>query len=220
MRKPYIKLYKEVDGFKVYIVDGTQVRKSNKEFTDYGQHYDYPNMIPPDELWLDKGHGHQEYKHCIFNMITQNNFVQQGATYEEANRMATRKGLRYTEVSIVIKKKLLTNVDGVGIWLVDGKAVRDRYDVDFGQGGHDLICVWIPTHEIWIDENVPFDERDKVIEGQLSERGKMSSGMKYIPTYREAPIEDNGRKKRGFRRFHLPRPKRPRIRGIRGRRRR
>jgi len=212
------KLYKEIDGFKVYIVDGTQVRKSNKDFTDYGQHYDYPNMIPPDELWLDKGHGHQEYKHYISNMIMENNLIQQGATYEEADRMAARKGLQGREVSIVINKKLLTNVDGVGIWLVDGKAVRDRYDVDFGQGGHDLTCAWIPTHEIWIDENVSFDERDKVIEGQVSERGKMSGGMKYIPTYREAPIEEG--RKRGFRRFHLPRLKRPRIRGIRGRRRR
>jgi len=221
MRKPYVKLYKEVDGFKAYVVDGVQVRKSNKSFTNFAQHYDFPNMIPPDELWMDKGHGHQEYKYFIANMMAQDELMQQGATYEEANKSADIKErkLRGREVSFGINKKLLTDADGIGVWLVDGEVVRDKFDVDFGQGGHDLRYSWIPAHEVWIDESVPFDERDKVIERELSERGKISGKMKFIPAYRETSIEESGRKKRRFTKFHLPKLKRPGIRGMKGKRR-
>ena len=216
------KLYKEIDSFKAYIVDGVQVRKTNKSFTDFAQHYDFPEMIPVEELWMDKGHGHQEYKYYIANMMAQDNLMQQGATYEEADRRGDKREreLRGKEVGIGINKRLLTDVDGVGVWLVDTKAVHASFDVDFPHGGHDLRYSWIPSREIWIDDGISVDERDKVIEHELSDRGKMSSGMKYIPTYRESPIEGNGRKKRGLRRFHLPRPKKPGLRRMKERRKR
>ena len=55
MKKPYIKKYGKVSGFKIYLVDGKYIRSNmDEEFTNCGQHYQF-KFIPKDELGKKRG---------------------------------------------------------------------------------------------------------------------------------------------------------------------
>ncbi len=42
----------------------------------------------------------------------------------------------------------------VKVWIVDGEAVRDLFFIDFTEGGYDKVYPFIPSGEIWIDDDV------------------------------------------------------------------
>jgi hypothetical protein len=46
-------------------------------------------------------------------------------------------------------------VGELAVWRVDGHWVRDRVDVEFTNGAHDLIAPYVPRGEIWIDREAP-----------------------------------------------------------------
>jgi hypothetical protein len=55
-------------------------------------------------------------------------------------------------------KKFVRNQDGLKVYAVDGKWIRDNLSVIFGHGGHMYVHEFIPEDEIWIvthhwDEN-------------------------------------------------------------------
>ena len=90
-------------------------------------------------------------------------------------------------------RKLATR-EGLDIWLVNGKWVRDNIDVDFTEGGHALRYDYIPYGEIWID-NANIDEADYIIEHEIYERGRMAADVKYSQAHDEANVVERRARK-------------------------
>jgi hypothetical protein len=80
-------------------------------------------------------------------------------------------------------RKLLTRVDGLSVWRVDGHWVRDRIDVDFTNGTHDLVSSFVPAQEIWLDREAAgpgADEWRLWMLFQLAHRRRMVEGATYL----------------------------------------
>jgi hypothetical protein len=59
------------------------------------------------------------------------------------------------------------------VFVVDGQFVREHYDIDFTEGGHDLVYDFIPKGEVWLDLDVNVRELPYVLLHELTERGIM-----------------------------------------------
>lgn len=190
MKNPYLELYKKENGFRVYIVDGAYIRKNlNDQFTNFGQHYRFPKMIPTKEIWIDKDYGNpNEYKYFIAHSIKEWELMRKGKDYDTAIAEADEleHGLRNKDEDNQYKIKQLDEIDGLSIWLVDGKKIRDDCFIDFTEGGHDLVYDWIPENEVWIDNSVSAKERAYIIAHEVKERQKMEKGEKYKQAHNEA----------------------------------
>lgn len=91
-----------------------------------------------------------------------------------------RKFLKY-------RKKKLTTLHGLTVWLVDGDALRSGLkagDVDFTMGGHGYRYLYIPRYEIWIDEvHKGTPDVWPVIWHEYIERILMRNGMPYAQAH-------------------------------------
>lgn len=182
MKKPYIKLYSKQDGFSIYLVDGSYIRKNiNTQFTNFGQHYRFPKMIPKYEIWLDKDYGENEYRYYIAHAIKEWELMNSGKSYRTALTIADKleKRMREDEEKESCKLEKLEDIDDVQVWLVNGKAVRDKYDIDFTEGGHDKVYDWVPENEIWISDEISAKERPYILAHEYKERCSMLQGDDY-----------------------------------------
>lgn len=73
--------------------------------------------------------------------------------------------------------KNLGEHDGLTVWLVDGEAVRKEIDENFVQYDHHAWLHFIPTNEIWIDQESVEEERKYFIEHVQREREYLKKGM-------------------------------------------
>ncbi len=89
-----------------------------------------------------------------------------------------------------IYKRLIGRRNGVAIWLVDGKLIRDRINVDFTFGGHHYVYPFIPRNEVWIDASVNKNEIWVTILHELTERALMQTGASYQAAHRKANIAE------------------------------
>ncbi len=80
------------------------------------------------------------------------------------------------KVHVRLLKKLETPV---GVWIVNGRLVRSVFDQDFTEGGHEHVYEFVPTNEVWIDDQITDPERPLVILHELHERNLMEKGMDY-----------------------------------------
>ena len=71
--------------------------------------------------------------------------------------------------------------DGTKIFIVDGPHVREKYFVDYVEGGHGYVYKFIPKGEIWIE-----DMENKFDQGMnlLHEIYELTL-MKYVPAKKE-----------------------------------
>lgn len=205
MKKPYIKKFSEVSGFKVWIVNGKYIRDNiNKEFTNYGQHYRF-NFIPRDEFWIDKEENPGEEEYFIESMLVMNRLMSKGMSHKEAVKIANKiekrersksklmkKELKIKKSKGEIKKTVYKNIirkysnKKIKIWIVNGELVRDLFFVDFTEGGHDKVYNFIPENEIWIDDDLDLPERRFVILHELHERNLMCKGRNYDSAHRDS----------------------------------
>jgi hypothetical protein len=65
----------------------------------------------------------------------------------------------------------------VSVWLVNGELVRDKYFVDFNQGGHHFVYHFIPKYEIWIDDTSDPKELKFILLHELYERNLMIKAL-------------------------------------------
>ena len=86
----------------------------------------------------------------------------------------------------MIYRRFLGRRNGVSIWLVDGFAVRNYFDVDFSQGGHDLVKKYIPAGEVWIEKEISPEERKFIVLHEMKERGLMEKGFSYSKAHTQA----------------------------------
>jgi hypothetical protein len=204
--KPYLTLLERVDGFAVWIVSGEYVRENlDEEFTNFGQHYRFP-FIPRGEFWLDRENVPGEKGFFVDHLLVEYQLMALGMDYphaldkgdavEQAERAETRldregQELRRTHqderlLRMVHKELLAEWSTDVKVWVVDGELVRDLYDIDFTEGGHDKVYRFIPDREVWIDDDVMPGERPFILLHEMHERRLMSRGWSYKKAHADA----------------------------------
>lgn len=78
------------------------------------------------------------------------------------------------------KKQIIGKIGNISICLVDGDKVKQLYDMNFVEGGHDLIYNFIPSKEIWIDFNLDKHDYKYIILHEFVERELMiTMGIAY-----------------------------------------
>ena len=86
-----------------------------------------------------------------------------------------------------VRLEKLDTVGDVEVWLADGRLVREKYFIDFTQGGNHERYNWIPDNEIWIDDDMSLDERSFIIVHEFLERYLMREGnMSYDEAHKHA----------------------------------
>jgi hypothetical protein len=200
MKSPYLRVIAEIGNFKVFEVDGSTIRKNtDKDFTNFGQHYRF-KFIPEDEFWIDEGASPEERRFFIDHMLTENSLMAEGKSYkvalEAADAVESRERKRYTRAKTCkakpskeykVEVKELKKIGDIEVWLVNGERVRNWYDIDFTEGGHDLVYTYIPSpNRVWIDNAMAEKEREPTIIHETTERALMAKGMSYDKAHQKA----------------------------------
>ena len=204
MKKPYLKKHSVVSKVTVWIVDGEYIRNYfNEEFTNFGQHYRFP-FIPKYEFWIDREYSDDETRFYIDHLLAENRLMAEGKKFcraldladkiEKRERSKSRlilkklkRKIHSPEIINRIHKRLLTQYSSnVKVWVVDGELVRDLFFIDFTEGGHYRVYHFIPSKEIWIDDDLSPKERKFVILHELHELNQMAKGGEYSSAHRSA----------------------------------
>ncbi len=185
----------------IWRVDGSYIRTNmDEEFSDYGHHYTF-DFIPKGEFWIDQNTP-EETDFFIRHMLTEYRLMQKGVSQDEAleqadaveaemrkkagdvDRVRGENGLPDPEkVHVRLLKKLETPVS---VWIVNGRLVRSVFDQDFTEGGHEHVYEYVPTNEVWIDDQITDPERPFVILHELHERNLMEKGMDYDAAHEDS----------------------------------
>lgn len=202
-KHPYIQILTEHQPFTVWQVDGAWVRSNmNGQFTNFGQHFRFP-FIPKFEFWIDAEASPSETRFFIDHLLIEWHLMNKGKKYAKAITKADRKeraersksvrgkvigALHYKEKIKKIHKRLLKSYssDDVKVWVARGELVRDAFFIDFTEGGHDYVYDFVPSGEVWIDDDISRSERKFIILHELHERALMSQGKKYPEAHASA----------------------------------
>jgi hypothetical protein len=188
---------------KVWVVDGEYIRTYiDEEFTNFGQHYRFP-FIPETEFWLDKESSNDESSYYIEHLKIEWSLMRNGKSYAEAiveadqvEKNIRRKDGDIKQVIDPIRKivdpklfriKLIKTLEsGVKVWVVNGRLVRSVLHIDFTQGGHEYVYEYIPPMDVWIDNDLNWQERGFVILHEIHERNLMEQGVPYSKAHAES----------------------------------
>jgi len=201
---PYLKQIASVGSIGVWLMDGAIIRRDHDiDFTNFGQAPWYD--LPPDEMWIDDVNGlvPNEWVFYLENMIAQRQALQDGQSKEEARQTGNRieLELRWQQgghavhkplpadylQSVVQLKQLGQDPNGVPVWLVSGRDVRDLSGyVDWVEGGNDMRYRFQPKPSIWVDDQTCQKEWPFFIRHESHERDKMAHGMAYGPAHKDA----------------------------------
>jgi Zn-dependent metalloprotease len=81
------QLWLDIGAVKVYLVDGSQVRIVDLEFTEGGHHYRY-NFIPDGEIWIEKMKNANEQPFTLLHELTEYLNMMKGQDYDSAHNSA------------------------------------------------------------------------------------------------------------------------------------
>jgi hypothetical protein len=91
---------------------------------------------------------------------------------------------------------LLARVDGLEVWRVEGRRVRDEVDVEFTNGAHFFIRRYVPPNEIWLDREAPGSgEWVFWATHQIVERRLMAGGVPYLGALRRANLAERAERR-------------------------
>ncbi|PIV10193.1 MAG: hypothetical protein COS49_01900 [Candidatus Portnoybacteria bacterium CG03_land_8_20_14_0_80_41_10] len=198
----YLKKIGQRGKIAIWLVDGSKIRCDlDKEFTNFGQHFRFP-FIPKYEFWLDKEAMPNERRFFIDHLLVEWQSMREGSSYIEAFDAAGEKERSERFKAGDLKKvcgkdnrpdikkmryRLLYKTDGgILIWLVYGRLVRSAFNIDFTQGGHDLVYDFVPRNNVWLDNDVLIKERPYIMLHELYERSLMKRGFDYPKAHRRA----------------------------------
>ncbi len=198
----YLKKIGKRGKIKIWLVDGSKIRRDlDKEFTNFGQHFSFP-FIPKYEFWIDKEAVSNERRFFIDHLLVEWKFMKDGYSYSMALKLADEKELSERKKAGDFKKvmdangilsinkvhcRLLKTIDNkISIWLIRGRLVRSVFDINFTEGGHDLVYNYIPKNEVWLDNDILAKERVYIILHELYERSLMEQGFTYLAAHRKA----------------------------------
>ena len=206
MDKPYIKKFKEVAGFTVWIVDGFYIRRNTEiNFNNFGQHYRFP-FIPKDELWMDVQTTGGEEELFIEHMLLENKLMAEGKSFNDADdeagemevearlqdpkvfKLKSQFGENPEAVYKKIRRKLLPKYsnDTIKTYLADSGLIRGIFHNDWVAGGHDKVYDFVPPNEVWIDDDSTEEERPYITLHELHERHLMARGYPYLTAHGSA----------------------------------
>ena len=84
-------------------------------------------------------------------------------------------------------KELIKTLDnGIEVWRVDGKLVRDILDIEWTEGGHNYVYFFVPKQEVWIDDKTDAADMPYVLLHELHERNLMKKGMSYARAHADS----------------------------------
>lgn len=186
----------------IWLVDGNKIRRDlDIEFTNFGEHFEF-SFIPEYEFWIDKEAVPNERRFFIEHLLTEWRLIKNGLPYAEAAEIANKKECSERKKAGDLKKitdkkgrllvdkvrcRLLKNInDKISVLLVSGRLVRSIFDINFTEGGHDLVYGYIPKKEVWLDNDLTEKERPYVILHELYERSLMEKGISYDDAHRKA----------------------------------
>lgn len=206
--KPYIKELLTIKNITVWQVDGNYVRnKISVDFTNSGHHFTF-SKIPKTEIWIDKDFSkHNNVSVCsqpkkcvtmteeeellIMQSMIERKLMKQKVPYNEALAYSARMAknhrkllndvpLNKTYDHVYVKKLKKFCINGVKVWLVNGRLVRDNFYIHFTEGGHHYVYKFVPPNEIWIDDCLNPKEYGYVLFHEAIERNLMKyNDMKY-----------------------------------------
>lgn len=176
------KLYDTFGDYKVYIVNGYKIRNASKQLQEFGgsnNHYFFPE-IPEHEIWIEDSISKAEIPYIIsaelYTIRKIENGMEKWKAYElgqkqsKSERDAQKLSRKHPERTdkpadkkVYIKKYGHIKDEDIEVWLVNGKAVRDRYKTDFIEGGHGYVYPWVPNNEIWLEDGPHIDKEGPVI---------------------------------------------------------
>ena len=204
-KEPYLKEIDRRGDISVYLVDGPYIRSHiDEEFTNYGQHYRFP-FIPEGELWIDRippEADQSEIRFFIDHLLVERRLMAAGTPYDKAIVAADLAERAERRKSKDVKRVLNVNnlpdpsrvhvrlwkrlEDGTEVWIVNGRLVRSVFDIDYTEGGHDHVYEFVPTGEVWIDDDLTEAERPFVLLHELHERNRMAGGLPYSAAHDES----------------------------------
>ena len=193
----------------VWRVDGARVRDAlDVEFTNGAHDLQVP-YIPAGEIWLDReapGAG-GEWRFWALYQLAHRRRMAAGATYLEALASAERveRAARRREKSggrarlaERVRRSRIAEADGIPVYLVRGRLVRDHAYVHFTMGGHRERYRFIPPGEIWIDDAIAPSERAVVVHHELVELRLMRDrGLSYADAHARASAAERRMRRRG-----------------------
>ena len=196
--KPYTRKIAKIGDISVWSVNGKYVRTFlDEEFTNFGQHYRFP-FIPKNEFWIDNEHSNDESRFYIDHLLLENRLMKEHIGYDNALVKADKKELSERRKSTFykksFKKKHITSQEiikkihkrlikkystGLSVWIINGELVRDKFFIDFTEGGHDKVYHFVPKNEIWLDNDLSIREMPYVLLHEIHERNLMAKGWNY-----------------------------------------
>jgi len=185
----------------VYSVNGLAVRNAarpDEEFGNFATQDEFPDLIPPGEIWISEKLAPREGIFFIANALTQCKRQADGATEkayddgltvervlrEKLNGVEFRDGKPHKQVPDAIYLEpyiVLPDPQGpVKVWVADGNLIRSYYKTDYTEGGHGYVYPWVPRAEIWVEDGVDRRELPFIVSHEYLERRLMrDEGLDY-----------------------------------------
>jgi hypothetical protein len=189
LKAPRTRLLGNVGQIEIYEVNGKEVRDGPEpEFTNFAEHYRFPDLIPENEYWVDVEVAKDDewpafivnmnvYHHCRADGVAHEAAVDRAGQAEKKFRLRTEPSkILHTHHFIV---EHITTLGAISVDVVDGRAIRDDLYIDWTEGGHDLRYKFQPKNSIWIDNDLAVSERMAVIVHEAVERMLMALGWSY-----------------------------------------
>jgi len=191
MKKPYVRLYKILGKYYIWIMNGKYIRDHiDPNFTNFADHTE-KKYIPNREIWLDVDCSEKEYQYYINEILEKIRLLNKGVSRDKALYQAATLGKRQRSVepSRLIKRRI-GKIGDVILYKVLGKSIRNIYPL-FTQGGHDLRYKFIPNKTIYIDNSLKKIEESIVIIHEFFERCLMFFRLKYEQAHAYADLLQN-----------------------------
>jgi hypothetical protein len=205
-KKPYIRKLGKRGDITIWIVDGAFIRKNlDEEFNNMGQHYRF-DFIPEAEFWIESESNHDESRFFIDHLLVEYNLMKKGMPYNKAltlaekaekkerHRAAYRSNMHHKFLGMGHAKPDPASVhdrlwkklgSGIKVYIVNGKKVRDWFDIEFTEGGHHEVYDYVPEGEVWIDDAITPKERPFILLHEMHELKLMEKGVKYEKAHEE-----------------------------------
>ena len=86
--------------------------------------------------------------------------------------------------NILVSK--LIDIQGYEIWKVNGNVIRDLVDVDFVEGGNPARYRYVPSNQIWVEDNLSREDTIATAVHEIIEMELMKEGLSYGKAHDQA----------------------------------
>jgi hypothetical protein len=188
--KPIVRQWGSCKGYRVILVDAAWIRDHwDNDFTDFGTtHFKF---IPkePKQVWVDAATKPSEVKFMAQQAVKEQKLLDSGDNFTRAMTDAEREEQADRKHSAAdrakVKVRQVADYGPVSVWLVDGAAVRAQFSDDFVDGGNGRAYRWMPTNEIWLEDDLG-DDQDFIELHEITEWNWMGRGEAYSQAHHKA----------------------------------